>query len=205
MARRSDHTRDELTRLVLDAAREIIRKEGLSALTTRKIAGEIGYTGGTLYQMFQSADDIVERVNAETLDELHARCLKVDLSAAPAASLDGLAKTYLAYAARNRKLWDAVFRYRPGPGRERLEEYRASVRRLMGLIEQAIAPLFGPDEEHTRLHEARVLWASFYGISALDSERLLNPEETVAGMVGTLIEVYVSARDRKRSPRRKPC
>ena len=74
MARRSDHSRPELTRLALDAARGIVVKDGITALSGRKIASEIGYTVGTLYQIFDDMDDLVERMNAETLAHLYDHC-----------------------------------------------------------------------------------------------------------------------------------
>ena len=44
MARRSDHTRDELRRMALDAARAIVEEDGLRGLSTRRLAKAIGYT-----------------------------------------------------------------------------------------------------------------------------------------------------------------
>ena len=72
MARRSDHTREELRRMALDAARAIIESDGLRALSTRRLAKAIGYTPGTLYQLFEDLDDLIIEVNVETLDALHA-------------------------------------------------------------------------------------------------------------------------------------
>ncbi|MFQ5551176.1 MAG: TetR/AcrR family transcriptional regulator [Gemmatimonadales bacterium] len=180
--------------MALQAAREIVREEGLAALTTRRATKAIGYTVGTLYQIFRDADDLIEQMNAETLDELHASCKQIDFDAGPAASLRALAERYLAYVSENPRLWAAVLEYRPANGHQRQELYLASVRRLMSLIEAAIDPFFEPNAERIRLHEARVLWASFYGISALSSERLLSKEESAAAMVETLIEIYVSSR-----------
>ena len=47
MARRSDHSREELYDLALSAAREIAEAEGLRGLTARRIAEKIGYTPGS--------------------------------------------------------------------------------------------------------------------------------------------------------------
>ena len=59
MARRSDHTREELRRLILQAARRIIRDKGVAALSARKVASDIGYTVGTIYQHFNGMDAIL--------------------------------------------------------------------------------------------------------------------------------------------------
>ena len=42
---------------------------GLSGFSTRQIAKKIGYTLGTLYNIFESYDDIILHINAATLDE----------------------------------------------------------------------------------------------------------------------------------------
>ena len=44
MARRSDHTREQLHRMALAAARAIVTKEGLRGLSTRRIAKKLGYS-----------------------------------------------------------------------------------------------------------------------------------------------------------------
>ena len=59
MARRSDHSRDELKALILDCAREIAEEEGLRGLTARRIATEIGYAPGTIYNLFSNLDDLI--------------------------------------------------------------------------------------------------------------------------------------------------
>ena len=48
MARRADHTKEELTELVLRAGEAPIENEGFSAFGARRVAGGIGYTVGTI-------------------------------------------------------------------------------------------------------------------------------------------------------------
>ena len=57
--------------MALDAARELTAERGLKNLTTRKVAERVGYTVGTLYQVFQDADDMIEQMNGETLARLY--------------------------------------------------------------------------------------------------------------------------------------
>ena len=111
MARRSDHTRPELTRMALDAARRIVDKDGLRGLSTRQVAKAIGYSAGTLYQLFDDLDDLIVHLNAETLDGLLEACGDVDLTAEPEAALEALATRYLRYVSRHRELWNAVIEH----------------------------------------------------------------------------------------------
>src|SRR5262245_18975378 len=152
MGRRSDHSRDELTRMALGAARKIVSKHGLRALSTRGIAARIDYSPGTLYQLFEDLDDLILHLGAETLDGLIEECRDVDYEGGPEAALEELARRYIAYVNRNRGLWNAIFEHRLPEGRVAAEWFRERIRKLLGHAEKAIAPLFGAGEETTRWH-----------------------------------------------------
>ena len=76
MARRSDHSREELREMTLTAAENIVVEQGYEGLSARKVATAIGYTVGTLYLVFENLDDLILHINARTLDRLHARMTK---------------------------------------------------------------------------------------------------------------------------------
>ena len=178
--------------MALDAAREIVSEKGLSGLTTRKVAGRIGYTVGTLYQLFEDADDLIEQMNAETLAGLYAACKAVDLTTDPASSLRALAEHYIRYTRSQPLLWASVFEHRLPVGRGNSEAYMTPLLGLIGLIEQAISPFFEEGQDKERTHHARLLWASFYGIDSLASTANLSQDETEASMVDTLIEIHLA-------------
>jgi hypothetical protein len=52
MARRKDHTRVQLKEMSLLAGQKILQEEGIPSFSARKIAKEIGYTVGTVYNVF---------------------------------------------------------------------------------------------------------------------------------------------------------
>ncbi len=70
MARRSDHSREEIKELALNATEEIVAEAGFQALSARKVASAIGYTVGTIYLVFKNLDDLIMQVNARTLETL---------------------------------------------------------------------------------------------------------------------------------------
>ncbi len=45
MVRRSDHTKDELKQMAINAGYNIIKSQGFNKFSARKVASEIGYTG----------------------------------------------------------------------------------------------------------------------------------------------------------------
>ena len=71
------------------------------------------------------------------------------------------------------------------------ERHISAVTRLLGLAETALVPLFPPGKEDRRLHEARVLWASLYGIASPAISRKLAQAETPEDMAGSLASNYI--------------
>ena len=53
MARRNDNSRDELKEMSIAAGQEIILAEGFASFSARKVAKNIGYTIGTIYNIFE--------------------------------------------------------------------------------------------------------------------------------------------------------
>jgi len=104
MARRSDHTSDELTALILAAARRIVCDDGIDALTARKIANAAGYTVGTIYQHFGNMDDLVHRMNGETLRLLYEECSRIPQAGTPRDRLFDLAKAFMRFGEENKIL-----------------------------------------------------------------------------------------------------
>ena len=76
MPRRKDHTRKELTALAIEGGRKIVIEKGPGALTARSVAKEIGYTAGTLYNLFANIDELTAAINIGSMDAF-ARGLKV--------------------------------------------------------------------------------------------------------------------------------
>ena len=103
--------------MAIEAAAKICQ-QGLRKLSTRRIAARIGYSAGTLYQLFHDLDDLILHVNAKTLDGLIEACRDVDFAAGPEASLYDLADRYIGYTSRNPGLWNAVFEHSLPSGRK---------------------------------------------------------------------------------------
>jgi AcrR family transcriptional regulator len=193
MARRADHTREELHRMALDAAREIADAEGLRGIKARKIMDKIGYTVGTLYQLFDDLDDLIVHMNAETLDALYETCSSVSFDSSPEISLRELANRYIRYTNDHPRLWNALLEHQLPEGKEMPEWYDARVMRLLALVAKTLAPFFREGEEDERLHEARLLWASLYGITSLESAGKIGKHETSESMVDSLIRIHLTS------------
>ncbi len=153
MGRRSDHSREEISRMALDAAVEIVRQEGLSGLTARKVAAKIGYAPGTLYVVFRNQDELILNLNARTLDQLHLFLEEAVLHCGkPQDCILKLAHAYVAFAAEQANLWSAVFEHRLAEGEEGPLWYQEKIERLFLLVEGPLRQLDnGSSDSEVRL------------------------------------------------------
>lgn len=167
MGRRSDHSREELRELALDAARRIVEEDGIHGLTARRVAGAMGYAPGTLYNLFGNLDDMIVHLNGRSLDDLHDR-LSTNLGAgSPEEVLAGMLDAYLEYFEDHANLWNLLFEHKPAEQKELPDWYAGKVDKVLGLIETALSPLFA---EYRRFHirnAACILWAGLHGICSL--------------------------------------
>lgn len=168
MARRSDHSRDEIREMALEAAASILEQEGAKKLTARNVANTIGYTVGTLYLVFRNLDDMVLHLNARTLDDLHDWLVaRNDAGAAPQQQLQTLADAYIDYALSHTARWNLLFEAIAGDDENLPDWYLQRLGKVFGLIETALTPLADHQGQEAIVQAARVLWASVHGICTL--------------------------------------
>lgn len=191
MARRSDHTREELWRLTIDASKKIVEKEGLRGLRARQIARDIGYTIGTLYNLFEDLDDIIMHMNGETLDRLLGECSKVELAQDPNRDLERLVHCYLSFTYENPRLWNAIFEHKLPENRPVPDWFSEKVSKLLSMIERALAPVLSGRSDAEIHQHARILWMSLFGMTVLEGTGRLQEDETSSMLASTLIKTYV--------------
>jgi len=187
--------RDTLRERALDAARLILETEGLKGLNARRLANEIGVAVGTLYNLFENFDEIILRLNLETLQEMEAHfAARAVLPKDPTEAMLAIAREYLAFTARHRNRWTATLEFKSAGPHRFSEEFPASVSRLVAEVERAMAPLFPPGHESERRLAAAVLWSSLEGISALtaaDNLHMVAPT-TAWDMAQSLVVNYMA-------------
>jgi AcrR family transcriptional regulator len=168
MARRSDHSREEIQEMALSAAEDLIQTQGYQMLSARKVASAIGYTVGTLYLVFDNLDDLILQVNARTLDRLHQQIL-TDQAACddPESCLLQLGHSYIDFADKESHAWRTIFEHRLSDDHQAPAWYRDKVNRLFGLVEAELAKLPGERTPQEIREAARALWGGVHGICIL--------------------------------------
>jgi AcrR family transcriptional regulator len=190
MARRSDHSRDELYELMMAAAREIVERDGYRGLTARNVADFVGYSPGTIYNLFGNLDDMIVHLNGRTLDDLHDQLAEIPFTGTPSTDFHALLDRYLAFLHANKNLWRTLFEFTLPEGQEAPDWYARKVHRLMSVVERALAPLFGENEAAERGNATRVLWAGLHGITSLSDGGKL--QVVTAQSVKDMSEMLVS-------------
>jgi len=108
MARRSEHSQEEIKTMILDAAEQVIIAQGVSALKARSVAKEIGYTVGSLYMVYANMADLILHVNARTLDAIILQLKQTSLNDAETV-MKRLALVYMNYGVQNFNRWRLIF------------------------------------------------------------------------------------------------
>ena len=192
LARRSDHTREELRELALAAAEELAEREGLPGITARGVARRIGYTVGTIYNVFDNLDDLIRQVNGRTLDALYGALTAGGEVEAPEAALRRLARRYIEFVRAHPRRWAAVLEYEPQSPTEPPDWYRTKTTRLFALTEHAIAGFLPAADHALRRRHAHILWSALYGMQAVEQTGGLPTGESLTGLVDTLVDTYLA-------------
>ncbi|HMI21267.1 MAG TPA: TetR/AcrR family transcriptional regulator [Sphingomonas sp.] len=108
MGRRSDHSREQLEALILSAGAELMAEVGLARFSAREVAKRIGYSIGTIHNVFGTYDRLVTAINTRTF-LLWAAHLRARLAVAGEDRIAALVAGYFEFARANTHLWNAIY------------------------------------------------------------------------------------------------
>lgn len=197
MARRADHNRDELSTLILDAAWKVIATESENAMTARRIAADIGYAPGSIYNVFPSMEEVLLHINGRTLDLLyttltHPSCHNPQKT--PLHNMQMMARRYIDFAHTHYPFWMTLFSSTLQSARFEHEWYAQKVQALFQPLEDVLHNALPEQHEKSLKLHARILWSSVHGITFLavtgklpENER---PKDALR-MAETLVATYM--------------
>jgi AcrR family transcriptional regulator len=200
MGRRNDHTRKDIKEMAIKAGLEIIEEKGFSGLSTRKVASKIGYSVGTLYNVFENLDDLVFHINAITLNDLYYYFEENLNSEQGVEAIKKIGASYIDYSIESSNKWSALFEYQRPPESEVPDWYLEKLNKLFTLPERYLIPMFGGDEE-TAKKVSKILWGGVHGICSLGRTHRLGGDdaELLKAMAHSLIENYLTGLTQSRT------
>ena len=211
MARAAEIRRGRIFDRALTVAKKRASRDGLKGLTARRIAEEVGCSVGTLYNVFDNMDTLILHVNGRTLDALHGELTEVgaggDGGPAASESADSLSAVralmlgYLDFTQRDPNLWNLIFEHSWPRDYPIPAWYHDKIHRVLGLLADALAPLFPPGDEVERYRAASVLWSGLHGIFSLSAAGKLGivTGDGVAGMSDLLTSCFVAGLRQRRA------
>jgi AcrR family transcriptional regulator len=162
MGRRSDHSRTELRELIVAEGHRQMAEHGFARFSARQVARAIGYSVGTVYNLFPSLDHLLVAINTRTF-ALWSEFVGRRLEGATDDRIAVLVKGYFDFARDHTNLWLAIYDHRLPPGMTLPEEDDHTRRELTLIVIRELAALLPnrSDWEVERL--ARSLIATVHG------------------------------------------
>lgn len=166
MARRSDHSRPELKALILEQAHAHMAEVGFTEFSAREVARRIGYSIGTIYNVYGSLGRLIAAVNTHTF-AIWADALETALAKGGEDRIATLVDGYFRFARRHHRLWHAIYQHLPsGPD---LDDEQAEVRgRLTGVVAREVAAVLPAHRRDEAQAITRSLVALVHGHCAFE-------------------------------------
>jgi AcrR family transcriptional regulator len=162
MGRRSDHSRAELREMIVTEGHRHISEVGFAHFSAREVAKRIGYTIGTIYNVFGSYDQLILAINGRTLD-LWKDYLERRLEGVAQGRLRVAIEAYFEFAIVNRHAWAALYDFRLADNEAMPDYYQQKVAAITEAVVAEVAAAL-PSEHTGEAHPlARSLLATVHG------------------------------------------
>jgi AcrR family transcriptional regulator len=194
MARTAKHSKQELRDMALAAARAIIAEDGTRNLNVRAVAARMGYSVGTIYNIFEGLEELVAALNAKTLDALYQALSRAPVTGKPEIDLHALLDRYLEFIAANRREWTMIFEERPPEAAAPPAWYMEKVAQVFTLLGRMLQPLFAPGEEEELTRAVRLLWIAMHGVWTLDAggKLFIVTDDPVEKVAHEMVDLYLA-------------
>jgi AcrR family transcriptional regulator len=169
---------------LLAGALTVLRDEGPTQLTVRRIATTAGSTTMVLYTRFGSRDGLLDALYLRGFDLLEAAMLDADVSGGASEAVLNLLHAYRRFALENSALYAVLFE-RVLPGFDPTPQSReTALQATFALLATQTGRLLKVDAHSRRSREfAHVLWAHTHGLVSLELTHSLRspmPVDTLA-------------------------
>lgn len=164
MGRRSDHSRAELEELILSTGSALIAESGLADFSAREVARRIGYSIGTIHNVFGTADRLIAAINTRSFaawaESLRGR---LDATGPDGDRIAVLVEGYFGFAREHPHLWTAIYDHRLPPESGLTEADETGRSSLTRIVVEEIARAVGHPVDDEVATLARSLIATVHG------------------------------------------
>jgi len=135
---------------------------GFARFSSREVAKRIGYSVGTLYNVFGSYDRLVVAINTRTFDQW-AAFLEQRLASQPQDRIAALVEGYFQFASENTNIWMAIYDHRLPAGVDMPDDYARQRAGLTEVVVREVAAVLPPGARDGAPRLARSLVATVHG------------------------------------------
>jgi AcrR family transcriptional regulator len=135
---------------------------GFARFSAREVAKRIGYSIGTIYNVFDSHDMLIVAINARTLALWQAH-VEARLAGVADDRLRVLVEAYFEFAILHRHAWTALYDHRLPDDVAAPEYYLDQIRSLTGIVRDEIAAALPPKRKGEADALTRSLLATVHG------------------------------------------
>lgn len=175
-------TRDEIT----NAALNVTRKNGISGLTARALAAELGCSVKPIFGLFKNMEEVGQEVFIAS-DLLYQNYLREDMAKGKYSPYKASSMAYIRFAKEERELFKLLFMR--DRSREKIEENKEEIRPLMQLIQQNL----GISEDEAYLFHLE-MWLYVHGIATMIATSYLDWDDEFISRV--LTDAYMGLKYR---------
>ena len=175
-------TRDEIT----NAALNVTRKNGISGLTARALAAELGCSVKPIFGLFKNMEEVGQEVFIAS-DLLYQNYLREDMAKGKYSPYKASGMAYIRFAKEERELFKLLFMR--DRSREKIEENKEEIRPLMQLIQQNL----GNSEDEAYLFHLE-MWLYVHGIATMIATSYLDWDDEFISRV--LTDAYMGLKYR---------
>jgi AcrR family transcriptional regulator len=162
MGRRYDHSREELEALFVAEGARHLAEVGLARFSAREVAKRVGYSVGTLYNVFGSYDGLILAINAGSLRAWTA-ALREHLADAGEDRINALVRGYFDFAISRPHAWSAIFEHHMAAWGAAPDWYQAVVGELVGVVAAEVGRATGKADPTLVAPLTRSLVATVHG------------------------------------------
>lgn len=182
MPQKFKFTRDEIT----NAALNVTRKNGISGLTARALAAELGCSVKPIFGLFKNMEEVGQEVFIAS-DLLYQNYLREDMAKGKYSPYKASGMAYIRFAKEERELFKLLFMR--DRSREKIEENKEEIRPLMQLIQQNL----GISEDEAYLFHLE-MWLYVHGIATMIATSYLDWDDEFISRV--LTDAYMGLKYR---------
>ena len=162
MGRRSDHSREELEQLIIEQGHSHMAEAGFARFSAREVAKRVGYSIGTLYNVFGSHDALILAINTRTFIQW-AEHLRARLETGGRDRIRMLVEGYFSFAEENPNLWMAIYDHRLPTAASMPESHHQQRGELTEIVTREVAAALPEEARSAAPSLARSLIATVHG------------------------------------------